>query len=75
MAILCSVLIALQIQGVLFLMVHNSVILLTLGAHVRSKGYCSCPVCMCVRSNLPPHTLKSQKKVSNRFIAIRERFL
>ena len=35
-------------------------------AHARSEGYCSCPLCMyicvCVRSNLPPHTLESQKK-------------
>ena len=23
-------------------------ILLTLGAHARSEGYCSCPVCFCV---------------------------
>ena len=36
---------------------------LTLGTHARSEGYCSCPVCvcMCVHSNLPPHTLESQK--------------
>ena len=53
--------------------------LLTLGAHARSEGYCSCPVCVCmcvcmsVRSNLPPHTLESQKRDANGFIAIRER--
>ena len=46
---------------------------LTLGAHVCSEGYCSCPVCMCVcvyvcmcvcaptHMYLPPHTLESQK--------------
>ena len=33
-------------------------------------------VCMyvCVRSNLPPHTLESQKRDTNRFIAIQEPF-
>ena len=29
-------------------------------------------VCICVRSNLPPHTLESQKRDSNGFIAIQE---
>ena len=24
------------------------VVYLTLGAHARSEGYCSCPVCLCV---------------------------
>ena len=32
-------------------------------------------VCVCVRSNLLPHTLESQKRDTNGFIAIRERFL
>ena len=32
-------------------------------------------VCMCVHSNLPPHTLESQKRDTNGFIAIREQFL
>ena len=32
-------------------------------------------VCMCVRSNLPPHILESQKGDAKGFIAIRERFL
>ena len=48
--------------------------------HARSEGYCSCPVCVCVyvcvcvHSNLPPHTLESQKKDTNGFIAIQESF-
>ena len=29
---------------------------------------------MCVLSNLPPHTLESQKRDTNRFIAIQEPF-
>ena len=33
---------------------------------------CVC-VCVCVRSNLPPHTLESQKRGTNGFIAIRKR--
>ena len=39
-------------------------VLLTLSAHARREGYCSCHVyvCMCVRSNLPPHTLESQTR-------------
>ena len=39
--------------------------------------YCNCPVrmCVCVRSNLPPHRLESQKQDTNRFITIREHFL
>ena len=49
-------------------------LLLTLGAHAHSEGYCSCPVCVCVHSNLPPHTLESQKRDTNGFIAIREQF-
>ena len=54
--------------------------LLTLGVHARSEGYCSYPVCVCVcvcmyvHSNLPPHTLEKQKRDTNRFIAIQERF-
>ena len=31
-------------------------------------------MCVCVRSNLPPHTLESQKRDTNGFIAIRELF-
>ena len=76
------------------------VALLTLGAHARSEGYCSCPVCMyvcmcvcvyvcvyvcmymyvcmcvcmCVHSYLPPHTLESQKRDTNKFIAIQGSF-
>ena len=46
---------------------------------MHSEGYSSWFVCMyvcvCVRSNLPPHTLESQKRVTNGFIAIRESFL
>ena len=30
-------------------------------------------VCMCVRSNRLPHTMESQKRGTNGFIAIRER--
>ena len=40
-------------------------------ARVIVLGLC---VCVCVSSNLPPHTLESQKRDTNRFIAIRERF-
>ena len=42
----------------------------------RSKGYCSCPVCMCVcvHSNLPPHTLESQNRDTNGFSAIQRSF-
>ena len=36
---------------------------------MRSEGHCSWFVCMfvcvCVRSNLPPHTLESQKRDTN----------
>ena len=52
--------------------------LLTFGAHAHSEGYSSCPVCVyvcmyvCVHSNLPSHTLKSQKRDTNGFIAIQE---
>ena len=56
----------------------GSTLSLTLGAHARSEGYCSCPVCMyvcvCVRSNLPPHTLESQMRDTNGSIAIQELF-
>ena len=31
-------------------------------------------VCVCVRSNLPPHTLDSQMRDTNGFVAIREPF-
>ena len=34
---------------------------------------CVC-VCMCVHSNLPLHTLKSQKRDANKFIAIQGSF-
>ena len=61
-------------------------------AHMHSEGYSTCTrystrhtctarvtvlgVCVCVCSNLPPHTLESQKRdtCTNGFIAIRERF-
>ena len=46
------------------------ILLLTLGARARSEGYCSCPVCMCVHSYLPPHTLELQNRDTNEFIAI-----
>ena len=38
-------------------------------ARVTVLGLC---VCVCVHSNLPPHTLESQKRGTNGFIAIRE---
>ena len=41
-------------------------------AHMCSEGYSSCPMYVCPRSNLPPHTLESQKRDTNGFIAIRE---
>ena len=43
-------------------------------ARMCNEGYRTWFVC--VRSNLPPHTLESQKRdtCANRFIAIRERF-
>ena len=47
---------------------------LTLGAHARSEGYCSCPVCMCVHSYLPPHTLELQNRDTNEFVAIQGSF-
>ena len=57
---------------------HPSSELLTLGAHARSEGYCSCPVCMyvcmCVHSYLPPHTLESQNRDTNEFIAVQGLF-
>ena len=46
-------------------------------ARVIVVGLCVCMyVCMymCVRSNLLPHTLESQKRGTNSFIAIREPF-
>ena len=50
---------------------------------MRSEGYCSCPVCMCVcvyvcmyvDSYLMHHTLESQKRDTNGFIAIQGSFL
>ena len=42
--------------------------------HARSEDYCSCPVCVCVHYNLPPHTLESQKRDTNKFIAIGNHF-
>ena len=53
-------------------------LLLNLGAHALSEGYCSCSVCMyvylcvCIRSNLSLHTLESQKRDTDGFIAIQE---
>ena len=43
-------------------------------ARVIVVGLCVC-VCVCVRSNLPPHTLESQKRDTNGFIATQEPFL
>ena len=40
-------------------------------ARVIVLGLC---VCVCVRSNLPPHTLESQKRDTNGFIAMQEPF-
>ena len=52
------------------------ILLLTLHMLACSKGYCSCPVCMYVYvcSNLPPHTLESQKRDTKGFITIQEPF-
>ena len=55
---------------------------LTLEAHANSEGYCSCTlcgcvcvcVCVCVHSNLPHHTLESQNRDTNGFIAIQQLF-
>ena len=49
---------------------------LTLGAHARSEGYCSCPVCVCmymyvcpsVRSFLPPRA--SRPRNIRRYICV-----
>ena len=46
-----------------------------IGAHARSEYVCMyvcIPVCMslCVHSYLPPHTLESQKRDTNIFLAI-----
>ena len=47
--------------------------LLTLGAHAAARVTVVVPcVCMCVRSNLLPHTLESQERDTNGFIAIQE---
>ena len=48
--------------------------LLTLGARARTEGYCSCPVCMCIHSYLPPHTLELQNRDTNEFIAMQGSF-
>ena len=43
---------------------------------MRNEGYSTwlvC-VCLCVRSNLPPHTLESKKRGTNGFIVIRDPF-
>ena len=49
-----------------------------LAARVTVVGLCVCVcVCVCVwcvRSNLAPHTLESQKRDTNGFIAIQEPF-
>ena len=48
--------------------------LLTLGAHARSEGYCSCPVCVCmyvclsIRSFLPPRA--SRPRNNYRYVRI-----
>ena len=56
---------------------------LTLVAHACSEGYCSLSPCVCVcvcvcvvcvHSNLPQHTLESQKRDINGFIVIQESF-
>ena len=44
-----------------------------LAARVTVVVPCVC-VYVCVRSNLPPHTLESQKRDTNGFIAIQEPF-
>ena len=74
-------------QTLVFSLHPLCIFLLTLGAHVHSEGYCSCPVCMlyvcmyvcmyvcvCVHSYLPPHTLESLKGDTNVFIAIQGSF-
>ena len=49
---------------------HFSAFIITVG------GLCVCVyVCVCVRSNLPLHTLESQKRDTNGFITIQELFL
>ena len=52
-------------------------LLLTLGTHARSEGYCSCPVCVClcecvsVHSFLPPRASRPRTYV---FTATRKNF-
>ena len=42
---------------------------------MRSEGYSGWFVCVCVSTlNMPPHTLKSQNRDTNGFIAIQESF-
>ena len=58
-----------------------SIILLTLGAHARSEGYCSCPVCLCVcvcvcvsvRSFLPPRASRPRNIGTYVFTATRKK--
>ena len=42
--------------------------------HFSAFHYCSCPVCMCVHSYLPPHTLELQNRDTNGFIPIQGSF-
>ena len=55
--------------------------LLTLGAHARSEGYCSCPVCLCVcvcvsvRSFLPPRASRPRNIGTYVFTATRKKLL
>ena len=56
-----------------------SLTLLTLGAHVHSEGYCSCPMCVCmcvcvsVRSFLAPRTSKPRNIGTYVFTATRKK--
>ena len=57
---------------------HDAAFLSLLFQRPRFLFYCSCSVLyvyVCVRSNLPPHTLESQKRGTNGFIAKRKIFL
>ena len=53
---------------------------LTLGAHSRSEGYCSCPVCLCVcvcvsvRSFLPPRASRPRNIGTYVLTATRKNF-
>ena len=48
---------------------------LNLGAHARSEGYCSCPLCVrvSVRSFLPPHASRSRNIGTYVFAAKRKK--